>query len=631
MLGSNRTKNCRNSSRFIMRNSILLQGACRKVSIHDGGLYVGGVGVSWAAIRVIKRIGAGSELIPQIRGFMEKLVNRAAQDAPRDKSESLSFLLGRPGIWLTAASLYQFSGEIPERDRFLGLYCQLAPHFASLKPGGCEIIFPQGSDELFIGRAGYLCGLYELRRQTSEASCSPPPHRLFLHPPSFRAHRQHVEVKVRCLRCTPPPSILLCTGALLKRASTRAVVSDETIFAICDAIISSGQAYAQKHRSQCPLMFAYHGTEYLGEVWPAESHLHQPLLRNTHLDSVRKKLGRTWGLFPSLRSLFTTLGLDVFLVPLVFHISRDPMANKFVSPRPRPQLIDTQAPEAFHLDAHELSISGAAHGLAGILFALMLFPQYLNARASARRLVKEAINYLVSVTPTSTGNLPAATDEVDARHGRSAPSDELVHWCHGASGEHTRKFEPTWLGRVVQAHGDLELSGDWRDRDDGGNRPSPLHVQFMVALPHLRRQSASLSSCTILPQKTNRLIPLGAVYAYARAYVLWKDEVYLREAARCADVAWGGGLLKKGPGICHGVAGSGYTQLALYRITGEERYLDRARACAAFMDEETFLRGSRTPDSPLSLFEGRAGTAVFLADLANPAESAFPFMDVFGV
>uniref|UniRef100_A0A5K3ELF5 LanC-like protein 3 n=1 Tax=Mesocestoides corti TaxID=53468 RepID=A0A5K3ELF5_MESCO len=146
----------------------------------------------------------------------------------------------------------------------------------------------------------------------------------------------------------------------------------------------------------------------------------------------------------------------------------------------------------------------------------MLFPQYLNARASARRLVKEAINYLVSVTPTSTGNLPAATDEVDARHGRSAPSDELVHWCHGAS---------------------------------------------------------------------------GAVYAYARAYVLWKDEVYLREAARCADVAWGGGLLKKGPGICHGVAGSGYTQLALYRITGEERYLDRARACAAFMDEETFLRG----------------------------------------
>nr|CDS18347.1 Lancl1 protein [Echinococcus granulosus] len=344
------------------------QVSCRKISIHDGGLYVGGIGVAWAALRVMQRLGEkGFEaFLPQVRKYIEGIVNKAAQDAPRDTEERLSFLLGMPGVWLTAAYLYQLSGEVVERDRFLGLYAQLAPVFASLQPGNTKVIFSQGSDEFFIGRAGYLCGLHELRKVTSEA-----------------------------------------------------VVSDETIFAICDAIIDSGRAYAKRHYSQCPLMFAYHGTEYL-------------------------------------------------------------------------------------------------------------------------------------VTPPDTGNLPVATDELPP-HRRSA-SDELVHWCHGDA---------------------------------------------------------------------------GVVYVYARAYVLWKDEKYLREVVRCADVAWHKGLLKKGPGLCHGVAGSGYTQLAALRVTGEQRYAERARACAAFLHSEVFLREARRPDNPASLFEGRAGTSLFLADLTHPELAAFPFMDPF--
>ncbi len=80
-------------------------------------------------------------------------------------------------------------------------------------------------------------------------------------------------------------------------------------------------------------------------------------------------------------------------------------------------------------------------------------------------------------------------------------------------------------------------------------------------------------------------------------------------------------------GICHGVAGSGYVQLLLYRLTGEDRFLKRAQACVTFMQME---RGARAPDCPLSLFEGRAGTAVFQVDLANFNEACFPFMEVFG-
>ena len=47
------------------------------------------------------------------------------------------------------------------------------------------------------------------------------------------------------------------------------------------------------------------------------------------------------------------------------------------------------------------------------------------------------------------------------------------------------------------------------------------------------------------------------------------------------------------------------------------------------MQTEEFKENSRVPDAPYSLFEGIAGTACFLADLINPEESVFPFVDIF--
>ncbi|OON14916.1 hypothetical protein X801_09286 [Opisthorchis viverrini] len=119
---------------------------------------------------------------------------------------------------------------------------------------------------------------------------------------------------------------------------------------------------------------------------------------------------------------------------------------------------------------------------------------------------------------------------------------------------------------------------------------------------------------------------LGAIMAYARAYLLWKDERYLAECRRCAETVWQRGLLKKGPGICHGVAGSGYALLLMFRLTGELVYLHRAAMFATFMQSDTF-RQARRPDCPHSLFEGLAGTACFFADLADPCKSGFPFMN----
>ena len=54
---------------------------------------------------------------------------------------------------------------------------------------------------------------------------------------------------------------------------------------------------------------------------------------------------------------------------------------------------------------------------------------------------------------------------------------------------------------------------------------------------------------------------------YARGDTVCRDEKYLAALRRAADLCWERGLLRKGPSICHGVAGTGYVFLLLYRLT----------------------------------------------------------------
>ena len=71
--------------------------------------------------------------------------------------------------------------------------------------------FRPGSDELFVGRAGYLCG-----------------------------------------------------SLLLNKKFGRTLVPAEVTRPLFDAIIESGQQYSRSHRSKSPLMYSYYRTEYLG-------------------------------------------------------------------------------------------------------------------------------------------------------------------------------------------------------------------------------------------------------------------------------------------------------------------------------------------------------------------------------
>ena len=95
----------------------------------------------------------------------------------------------------------------------------------------------------------------------------------------------------------------------------------------------------------------------------------------------------------------------------------------------------------------------------------------------------------------------------------------------------------------------------------------------------------------------------------------------MEAAKRCSDVIWKRGLLKKGYGLCHGVCGNAYAFLAMYKETGDARYLQKAKRFCNFACDYG-SSGCSTPDRPYSLFEGMSGTVYFLDDMEKILENA---------
>ena len=121
----------------------------------------------------------------------------------------------------------------------------------------------------------------------------------------------------------------------------------------------------------------------------------------------------------------------------------------------------------------------------------------------------------------------------------------------------------------------------------------------------------------------------GAIHLFIKAYQVFESEEYIEAAKKCANVIWYRGLLKKGYGLCHGIAGNTYAFLALCQATNEVEYLVKAEKFVEFMfDYDEHLE--RTPDRPYSLFEGIAGTIYLLDDMEkHPMKATFPGFYVF--
>jgi len=70
----------------------------------------------------------------------------------------------------------------------------------------------------------------------------------------------------------------------------------------------------------------------------------------------------------------------------------------------------------------------------------------------------------------------------------------------------------------------------------------------------------------------------------------------------CAKVLWNRGLLRKGYGICHGVAGNAYGFLTAYQLTGDQKYIHQAIKVATFSSAAIYVIACVDYSSVVRLF-----------------------------
>jgi Lanthionine synthetase C-like protein len=95
-----------------------------------------------------------------------------------------------------------------------------------------------------------------------------------------------------------------------------------------------------------------------------------------------------------------------------------------------------------------------------------------------------------------------------------------------------------------------------------------------------------------------------------------------------AELVWKAGPHgpEKGYGICHGTAGNGYALLKTFERTGDERWLERARAFAVHALGQLERARAERGHGRFSLWTGDFGAALFAADCLD-ARAGYPVLD----
>jgi hypothetical protein len=91
------------------------------------------------------------------------------------------------------------------------------------------------------------------------------------------------------------------------------------------------------------------------------------------------------------------------------------------------------------------------------------------------------------------------------------------------------------------------------------------------------------------------------------------DEDWSELLLDAGRLVWNAGPIRNDPGLCHGTAGNAYALLALWRRTGDEQWLECARAFAQHAAAQVEERAARRGHGWHSLFTGDEGVAMCLA------------------
>jgi lantibiotic modifying enzyme len=117
----------------------------------------------------------------------------------------------------------------------------------------------------------------------------------------------------------------------------------------------------------------------------------------------------------------------------------------------------------------------------------------------------------------------------------------------------------------------------------------------------------------------------GHILLLVKANKIFENEHYLQRARQIADeVVWPRGLLRKGAGLCHGIAGNAYALLAVGR--SEPSFVFKALSFFEFSlkhAEELDM----VPDWPYSVYGGLGAVCTLALDLKCPEQATFPLYE----
>lgn len=84
----------------------------------------------------------------------------------------------------------------------------------------------------------------------------------------------------------------------------------------------------------------------------------------------------------------------------------------------------------------------------------------------------------------------------------------------------------------------------------------------------------------------------------------------------------------EGPSLCCGLTGKAYSQLCLYKHTGDRIWLENAsNLCSLAVRKSEISARIAEPRLPLSLYKGDLGLAVLVSDLERPESALMPFFE----
>jgi len=155
----------------------------------------------------------------------------------------------------------------------------------------------------------------------------------------------------------------------------------------------------------------------------------------------------------------------------------------------------------------------------------------------------------------------------------------------------------------------------WDDRLDEARRSELERRAVAVALDFAQREGELAQWPPLIGEAANVRTQWchGAPGMVASlATIAARDEQLSEVLLAGGELTWRAGPLVKGPGLCHGTAGNGYALLKLYERTGDERWLERARAFAMHAIEQVARSRSEYGHGHFSLWTGDLGVAVYL-------------------